>query len=199
MGLIKHHKICKDCNRDLSREEFYIRKNGWISGKCKQCTIKEAAVYQKKNRKSRNEYQREYYKDNLDKYETYRTPSRERNRLYQIEYRKENEEVLKEKKKIYLKNLPAGHSCLIKKQLHCAEYRAQKKSTSDGSVTLEAIKEMLKRQRFKCALTGDCIRKKWSVDHIIPLVEGGTHTLFNIQLTTLRANLQKGKAILTLF
>lgn len=52
---------------------------------------------------------------------------------------------------------------------------------------------LLERQEFKCALTGrkltpeDC-----SLDHIVPVSQGGNHTLDNVQLVCVEANMAKG-------
>jgi 5-methylcytosine-specific restriction endonuclease McrA len=58
------------------------------------------------------------------------------------------------------------------------------------------IKEMLKEQKYQCALTGrELTPENCSLDHIVPLSKGGSHSPDNAQLVVMEAN--KAKASLT--
>ena len=60
----------------------------------------------------------------------------------------------------------------------------------DVSINLAAV---FKRDRGICARCGDWVQPKHaSMDHILPLSRGGTHTWGNIQLMHLICNLRKG-------
>ena len=49
--------------------------------------------------------------------------------------------------------------------------------------------KIAKKQKCKCALTGEKLtRKNISVDHIIPISKGGLNVASNVQLVTLHAN-----------
>jgi 5-methylcytosine-specific restriction endonuclease McrA len=53
---------------------------------------------------------------------------------------------------------------------------------ADGDHTGEDIKRIYKMQRGKCAYCRKALSGKWQVDHIIPLLNGGTNDARNIQL-----------------
>jgi 5-methylcytosine-specific restriction endonuclease McrA len=74
--------------------------------------------------------------------------------------------------------------------------RAQKRAAVAERILLEEIRQ---RDRDRCGLCGGRVRDKPyphplspSVDHVVPLSEGGAHTAANVQLAHLRCNLQKG-------
>lgn len=62
------------------------------------------------------------------------------------------------------------------------------------------IYNIYKRDKWKCGICGGKVNKHLkyphplspSLDHIIPLSKGGTHTRENVQLAHLRCNLSKG-------
>ena len=62
------------------------------------------------------------------------------------------------------------------------------------------IYNIYKRDRWKCGICGLRVNKKLkhphpysaSLDHIVPLSKGGSHTPSNVQLAHLRCNLSKG-------
>jgi len=56
--------------------------------------------------------------------------------------------------------------------------RALKKS-AQGTFTADEWKAIVKRQRGRCASCG--MKRKLTVDHIIPLSRGGTNFAFNLQ------------------
>lgn len=60
--------------------------------------------------------------------------------------------------------------------------------------------EIFQRDGWRCGLCGDRVNRKLrhpnemcaSLDHIVPLMEGGAHTKANVQLAHLRCNVAKG-------
>lgn len=75
--------------------------------------------------------------------------------------------------------------------------RARKKGARTGeAITLEAIRE---RDKNRCGICGGKVNgRPWphplsaSLDHIVPLSQGGAHDLLNVQLAHLRCNVAKG-------
>lgn len=60
------------------------------------------------------------------------------------------------------------------------------------SITAWDLWKIAKRQRLLCPLTGRYLtRKNISVDHIIPLSNGGTNNLSNLRFIDYHANLAK--------
>lgn len=77
--------------------------------------------------------------------------------------------------------------------------RAQKRMVPTEHVPLDVVR---KRDLGICQLCGDPIgAEAWphllspSLDHVIPLALGGSHTLANVQLAHLGCNLQKGAKV----
>lgn len=62
-----------------------------------------------------------------------------------------------------------------------------------GNYSPSDIREMLQRQNGRCAACLKDIRKTYSVDHIMPLVRGGSNDPSNLQLLCLSCNVSKGK------
>ncbi len=55
------------------------------------------------------------------------------------------------------------------------------------------LRAMLSKQNHKCALTGrELTSENCSIDHIVPLSKGGTHSIDNAQLVVAEANHAKG-------
>jgi 5-methylcytosine-specific restriction endonuclease McrA len=76
--------------------------------------------------------------------------------------------------------------------------RALKYSTTDGSVTTEAILNLFKSQNGLCN-NPNCkvkLEDNYHIDHIFPLSKGGEHTISNIQLLCPFCNLSKKDKVL---
>ena len=60
-------------------------------------------------------------------------------------------------------------------------------------VTQGRLRQLLKSQRFRCALTGERLEPgNCSLDHILPRSRGGGHLMSNVQIVLKRANALKG-------
>jgi len=62
---------------------------------------------------------------------------------------------------------------------------------AEGSFTKEEVRELLEKQRGKCAVCRTDIRSKMHRDHIQPIAVGGTNYISNIQLLCPDCNFQK--------
>jgi 5-methylcytosine-specific restriction endonuclease McrA len=69
--------------------------------------------------------------------------------------------------------------------------RRARKRLAGGEHTHEDIAEILIKQKYKCAYCRKSLRKKYQVDHIVPLARGGTNRRNNIQLTCEKCNHSK--------
>jgi 5-methylcytosine-specific restriction endonuclease McrA len=62
----------------------------------------------------------------------------------------------------------------------------------DDRVTSKAILDLLRRQSFRCAMTGRMLTPDVaSIDHIIPVSKGGEHRLSNVQVLHADVNAAK--------
>lgn len=63
-------------------------------------------------------------------------------------------------------------------------------------ITTSDVKAALRRQGYRCALTGDELTPEIaSLDHVVPLSRGGEHRPENIQVVTRDANRAKGPMV----
>lgn len=72
--------------------------------------------------------------------------------------------------------------------------RKARKKAAEGSHTGLDIREILRQQRNKCAyyqFCGTSVRSKYHVDHIIPLVAGGSNYRSNLQILCPTCNMTK--------
>ena len=79
-----------------------------------------------------------------------------------------------------------------KRRITEAKRRAQKQG-SPGSYTEQDIAELLIRQRDRCGYCDKSLKRGFHVDHVIPLVLGGTNNRANLQLLCASCNTRKGK------
>lgn len=84
----------------------------------------------------------------------------------------------------YIKNHPERIS-------HLKARRYARERGAEGGHTLEEWRELKKRYKYKCAICGE--RKPLTKDHIIPLSEGGTDYIKNIQPLCRSCNSKKWK------
>lgn len=91
-------------------------------------------------------------------------------------------------KQIYHRRYVKSHPERIS---HLKARRYARERGAEGSHTLEEWKELKKRYKYKCAICGK--RKPLTKDHIIPLTEGGTDCIKNIQPLCRSCNSKKWK------
>ena len=73
-----------------------------------------------------------------------------------------------------------------------AAMRRARKRKADGSHTAADIQQLLVLQKSKCAVCHANIANGYHVDHVIPLVSGGSNNKDNLQLLCSTCNLSKG-------
>lgn len=100
-------------------------------------------------------------------------------------WRAENIDKAKQKDARYLRENPE------RARAKCARRRALKMG-AEGSHTIDEVKALLARQKFKCAICKTGIKVGYQEDHIISLVAGGSDWIRNIQLLCKPCNCSKG-------
>lgn len=65
--------------------------------------------------------------------------------------------------------------------------------TKKEIASVQEVMEMIRRQEFRCALTGwKLTRDEFALDHIVPMVDGGGDNIENLQAVHPLANTAKG-------
>lgn len=142
--------------------------------KCKSCRKKYEAEWYERNKEKKIEDSKIWYENNqrrkLDVAKKWCKEHREYRRVATATYAKAHPEV---------------------SRVRSARRRAMKHKAS-GSFIKKDIKAMLKRQKEKCVVCKIDISNNYHIDHIMPLILGGSNEVSNIQLLCPTCNLNKG-------
>lgn len=172
--------FCKDCAAKR-RKRYYENDKEHINKlkrkNRKKYRDKELAYnkeYYQKTRERRLEIAKKYREDNKEKIlkdirqynKTHKKENKERNR----NYRKNNPEKIKKIKNNYRKNNPETV------QKHRMTRRARK---AQNGVFKVFNKELHKLMNSPCVACGST--NQITIDHIIPIARGGTHSIGNLQ------------------
>lgn len=186
----QQQKACSSCGLNKDLESFYRCNYGnGYRGVCKDCFSKYNT--EQRRNKERNRYQnnKERIKEvvkNYQKNNKYKVFERRR------KYRLENREKVKEQ----LKKWSNSERGKIIKRLYNQKREKLQKLSDDGTINLENVRKIW---------TGECKACKGKIimsakrgemyhchlDHIIPLIKGGKHTISNVQWLCSFCNLSK--------
>lgn len=189
------HKLCKNghfCERYVSAR------------KCVECAriyeienqeklSEQRAAYWYKNKEHLSAKGKEYYEKNKDRIKIvtriYIEANREKIRASKRRYETENKEKVNAWKRSYRKRNPGKDAVNV-------QNRRAKLKNAGGKIKTAEVLELYEKQKGRCALCGIRISKsgknKYNMDHIIPLVKGGSNWISNIQLTCRPCNQSKG-------
>lgn len=187
-------KKCSNC-KEIKKVQFFsknsIRKDGYENW-CKDCNKKRSIIYYQKNKSKWKKSSPESIKESSRKYYL-------KNRERIIENQKRYYENNKEKVIEYRKKYQRSEIGLLKMKVKLQRRRLQARMTNDKTINDSSIQELFEKQDKKCALCKKeltLLSKLTHLDHIIPLVKGGVHSIKNIQITCSRCNLSKGDKII---
>lgn len=171
-------KICKKCKKILIANEMNFHKNK--SGKygfssiCKICKNKYAKEYRDNNKECYNNW----YKDNKEKrskqMSQYYKNNKEKRKEYGEQYYKNNKEEIKEHNKQWKKDNP-------EKVFNSHNKRRLKEEQGRG-ITKDQWIEMMEFFEWRCAYSGEYLggnSNNRSIDHIVPLSNGGLNEIWN--------------------
>jgi 5-methylcytosine-specific restriction endonuclease McrA len=191
-------KTCTKCHTEKSVSQFYVARGKYVSA-CKECktlqgkqyyidnkeTVKvKRAAYQKAHRAEQYVHTQAWRKRNVEKM---REAGRrqyanniEHHTAVKNAWRKANVEKIKAVHERYrVQHLPK-----MAEKAH--KYRARKRSNGVYQVS---EKELIKLYSSPCIACGTTERV--TVDHIIPIVRGGRHSIGNLQPLCLSCNSSK--------
>ena len=149
-----------------------------------------------------------YYYANRDAVNARRREARKNRTPEQVEASRERKrkaaanapESVKQRKREYDKKYfasPRGREVL----LHSIRKRkAQRLSSEDGTVTYQALQDLMVKQNHKCYHCGKSLKKLKKkdihLDHYIPLAKGGAHTIKNVVWSCAPCNHKKSDSIM---
>lgn len=175
---LKRYYTGKPCKHGHLAERFVS------SCRCMDCTYAQTAEWlagnkelagqlQKKWRDENPQYSREWARNNPDSIraakQKWYASKPERAIQIAVDWQKRNPE----KRRASIRN------------------RQARKRQAEGSHTAGEITAMLERQKWKCVACGVSIKEKRHIDHIIPLILGGTNYISNLQGLCPRCNQSK--------
>jgi 5-methylcytosine-specific restriction endonuclease McrA len=132
----------------------------------------------------------DYHKENREKIIGYLNDYREENKSDLLRKKKEDywsrRDVYRERNQRWIKNNPDKVRELNRNN------RARRKG-AEGTYTNADVDKLYRTQKGRCAACGDCLKAEgYHVDHIQPLILGGSNWPDNLQLLCPKCNLSKG-------
>lgn len=174
---------CKDCVNRRNRK--WRRENPEVVAECDR-------RWRKANREHVRKYRRRHYRENKNRilkrnahyYQENRDAILKHRRHYRKRYYRENRESILERYRQHYRDNPEQYAQKV------ANRRARLKE-ADGSHTLEEWQALCERYDNRCLACGrDDV--ELTRDHVVPLTEGGTNDISNIQPLCLSCNCSKG-------
>jgi 5-methylcytosine-specific restriction endonuclease McrA len=160
------YSICKPCKK-VTHKKWMARPEVYRAQRA------SSAERSKKNKVHRNQRRKERYRAN---------PRREldRNKIWD----RANAERCKEIKRAWLKKNRAKSRAIVAR-------RRARRLAAVGFYTPTDVRALFASQAGKCACCNRDISKYYEVDHIVPLVRGGSNWPDNLQLLCRRCNRSK--------
>jgi 5-methylcytosine-specific restriction endonuclease McrA len=215
------YKTCSKCSQTkpltLFRKDKRL-KSGYGS-QCKACKYQQSQDWVNRNTQRKYAINAKYKSNNKDKVAAMKKSWQLANRDYLLEkgklYREANKERLREQSKQWrLKNkdrvaltnkLYRQNNAERKKanddawwrnnpdkvKARNAARRARKKAASTYLVTEKDIRKIMSKPCFYCGHTSS------HLDHVLPLIKGGQHSVGNLVAACQTCNLSKGRKLLS--
>ena len=188
---------CKQCKYMKNKE--YKNKN-------KEKYDEYFKKYREQNRDKHKEYMKKYYKENKDiskEYgKKYREEHKDEMREYSKKYREEHKEELQHKKRVYRENHRQEYNNYMKKyrddnpDKFFNKFQKQREYKNNDEplniISREDWDLLFDFFNNRCAYTGELLNEyNRTVDHIIPISQGGDNKLNNLVPCTRSANSSK--------
>lgn len=165
---------CKECDKKYKKTHYEENK---------EKITKRQKKYREENKEYYNQYNKNYYEENKESYKKYY----EKHKEYNKNYYKENKEYYKKYykvNKVHIKDCRKKYYQTAQGQIvrfNNNNKRRQKEVQQGNGITKDQWLEMMKFFEWKCAYSGKSVNSKnnRSIDHIVPLVKGGEHEIWN--------------------
>ena len=178
---IPKYKVCSSCGDILLNTTDNFRKiTKGYSSKCKKCECKASKQWYDSHKEQRAEHDKIYYQEHKErKQETSKIwyqNNREKRLEHWQEYRKSDH----------------GKQVLAAKRFNDHNKRRLLEQNQGKGITSEQYKEVMSFFDWKCAYSGEKLKKDTrTLDHIISLKQGGDHEIWNLVPMTRSLNSSK--------
>jgi 5-methylcytosine-specific restriction endonuclease McrA len=165
-------KTCKKCGIEQPLTNFYADKrikNDGLQGRCKTCCRQYQKDQYRKNQQRQRERKKKYYHANKENRRTYITKNREKHRGWVSAWQKKNPEKTRGMRQ---------------------RTSARRRSNYQGSFTAAEWTALCAFYDNRCCCCG--ATAPLTVDHIVPVSQGGTSDISNIQALCSTCNARKG-------
>lgn len=180
----RRKKAWRDANRELLR----ALRDRWEKANPEK-VLERRKRYLDKNRERRNARLRAQYAANPEPFKRRSALADakriEAKRAGEAQYRDENRPKLRQKDANYRKNNP-------EKVRASWSSKAARRAKAEGTHTGDDIKALFAYQKGRCPICRESIKKKFHIDHIMPLIRGGRNDRSNLQLLCPTCNMRKG-------
>lgn len=198
-------KTCTCCKEAKLVSEFYKKKKGSDEPRsiCKACNGKKERQWRDENPERNKAKNDEWREKNADKHKAYNEAWKERNKEKEVErqrrWAQENAERHNAKGQRWRKENPERAKQIWEKwrtnnpeKVRAANNRRRAAGELDPAI----MPSLYENQKGLCAYCDCELGDKYHLDHIVPIVRGGTNERSNLCLACPFCNLSKGGKLL---
>ena len=184
-------KNCSGCKELKTFDCFYKNKSGkyGYTAWCKVCFNKDVKARYYANFDKIKETKKAYYQANskkmLESNKAYRQANSKKIKEYKLQYCIDNRDKRKEYHKQYLLDNPE------KMREKSSARRAKKLYNGVFKITSKELKKLYNSPCLYCGST-----KHIQMDHVVPIIKGGRHSIGNIVPACAKCNQKKGGKLL---
>lgn len=154
------------------------------SYECVECSADRNKKWVAENPEYMTGYRQQYWRKNIEGLKAKQAVRAAKDRDRLLIKRRANAEELRRKIREWQKRNPD------KSRLYAHRRRAQKRAAS-GDYTVEQIRDLLEKQKWKCASCFASLRERYHIDHRVALSRGGSNSITNIELLCATCNSRK--------
>lgn len=198
-------KTCTKCGEAKPYSEYHAHKKtkDGLKSSCKACRNLESSAYRRANHEKVTASWKAWKENNLElskeRARAWRLANLDKAKARSAAWYLANAEKTKARSSAwYLENMErakANAAAYLAKKPEvfktASQNRRARKVKAGGRLSKDLPSRLFILQRGKCSCCGLPLGDKYHMDHIVPLMLGGSNTDDNIQLLRARCNLQK--------
>lgn len=194
-------KRCSKCYQEKPYPDgFYSNGTRGYHGKCKECdrTINKAKydADPEKYRSYSREYARQHPEAHRARFHRWFFANKEYDKLRRYRYNETHREDRRFYDRVrHFRDWEKEHHYRITHRENGAERGQRRRARQRNAPQIERInrKAIIERDNWTCYLCGIvCTRNNVTLDHVVPLFRGGTHTANNLRVACRSCNCSKG-------